>query len=171
MYPKMHISLYVSRLNESIRFYQSFFQTEPVKVKPGYAKFELESPSLVISFVENPARVASNFGHLGFQVESKEEMMHRLEEARKNYLVSKEEIGTACCFALQDKFWAEDPDGYQWEVYYFHDDVDFNDPKFEEADTEQCCIVPTEEEKPKLALKDIPVSSESSCCDPSSNCC
>jgi len=25
-----------------------------------------------------------------------------------------------------------DPDGYQWEVYYFHEDVEFNDPRISE---------------------------------------
>ena len=70
VFPRMHVSLYVSDLEKSIAFYSAFFATAPVKVKPGYAKYVLDSPSLIISFVENQERVQQNFGHLGFQVET-----------------------------------------------------------------------------------------------------
>src|SRR5688572_6282339 len=103
-FPRMHVSLYVSDLQKSVEFYNSFFGVEPNKVKPHYAKYILEEPSLIISFVENKDRVQENFGHLGFQVESVEDMNLRLWEAKKKNLVAKEEIGTACCYAKQDKF-------------------------------------------------------------------
>src|SRR5882762_6966076 len=83
VFPRMHVSLYVSDLEKSIDFYSSFFATAPVKVKPGYAKYVLVSPSLIISFVENAERVQQNFGHLGFQVETVEELNIRLWEARR----------------------------------------------------------------------------------------
>jgi hypothetical protein len=60
--------------------------------------------------------------------------------ARKQGIVSKEEIGTSCCYAVQDKFWATDPDGHQWEVYYFHEDAEFNDPHYELSNTSACCM-------------------------------
>ena len=135
----MHVSLYVSDLMQSVNFYTNFFGHVPVKVKPGYAKFVLEHPSLIISFVENKERVQSNFGHLGFQVETVEELNRRLWEARELNLVSKEETGTNCCYAKQDKFWVNDPDGVQWEVYYFHEDAEFNDPKYELKEASACC--------------------------------
>lgn len=139
-FPRMHVSLYVSNIEQSIHFYTEFFGIEPVKIKPGYAKYVLEQPSLIISFVENPERIQQNFGHLGFQVESVEELNIRLWEARKKKLVSKEEVGTNCCYAMQDKFWVTDPDGVQWEVYYFHADAEFNDPYYELSTASACCI-------------------------------
>jgi lactoylglutathione lyase len=30
---------------------------------------------------------------------------------------TEEEIGTTCCFALQDKVWVTGPDDERWEVY------------------------------------------------------
>ncbi len=135
----MHASLYVSDLQNSIDFYNRFFGKDPVKVKPGYAKYVLESPSLIISFVENKERVQSNFGHLGFQVETVEDLNIKLWEAKKLNLVTREEIGTNCCYAKQDKFWVNDPDGVQWEVYYFHEDAEFNDPHYELSSTSACC--------------------------------
>ncbi len=150
-FPRMHVSLYVSDLEKSIDFYSSFFAAPPAKVKPGYAKYVLENPSLIISFVENPARVQQNFGHLGFQVETVEELNIRLWEARKKKLVSKEETGTTCCYAKQDKFWGSDPDGVQWEVYYFHADAEFNDPHYELSEASPCCM-PNETGIPYSAL-------------------
>lgn len=138
-FPRMHVSLYVSDIAKSVEFYSQFFGQEPAKVKPNYAKYVLEKPSLIISFVENKERVQSNFGHLGFQVESPEDLNIKLWEAKKKNLVAREEIGTTCCYAKQDKFWVNDPDGVQWEVYYFHADAEFNDPHYELSEATACC--------------------------------
>ena len=167
-YPRMHVSLYVSNLENTIKFYKGFFGVVPNKVKSGYAKFILEEPSLIISFIENKDRVQSNFGHLGFQLETKELMLEKLDSARLLGIVSKEEIGTACCYAVQDKFWAEDPDGVQWEVYYFHEDVEFNDPHYTGGDSNACCM-PEEPKEFKLVELKINTSTES--CTPGSGCC
>ena len=164
-FPRMHVSLYVSNLAATVNFYNTFFGQAANKIKPKYAKYILDSPSLIISFIENPERVQANFGHLGFQVETVEEMNARLEVARQQGIVSKEEIGTSCCFAVQDKFWATDPDGVQWEVYYFHEDAEFNDPHYETQDASACCMPATSEKtfKPLTQLKTV--------CEPGGNCC
>ena len=151
-FPRMHVSLYVSNIAKTTEFYTVFFGQEPAKVKPKYAKYVLESPSLIISFVENKERVKQNFGHLGFQVETVEDLNLRLWQAKKKNILAKEETGTNCCYAKQDKFWVNDPDGVQWEVYYFHADADFNDPHYELSSTSACC---TPKEKGKF---------ETACC-------
>src|SRR5436190_21825410 len=104
-FPRMHVSLYVSDIAKSIAFYTSFFGQGPAKAKPKYAKYILENPSLIISFVENSSRVESNFGHLGFQVESLEDLNQKREKAKHSNLIAREETGTNCCYATQDKFW------------------------------------------------------------------
>ncbi len=141
-FPRMHSSFYVTSIEKTIQFYNTFFSTEPVKVKPGYVKYVLNEPSLVISFIENPARVQPHFGHMGFQVATEEDLNIRMWQAKKAGIVSKEEKGTNCCYAKQDKFWSTDPDGIQWEVYYFHEDAEFNDPHYEKGteSDQPCCI-------------------------------
>ncbi len=156
-FPRMHVSLYVSSIAETVKFYTSFFGVEASKVRPGYAKFILDKPSLIISFVENKDRVQQNFGHLGFQVETLEELETQLANAKKYNLVNREEIGTNCCYAIQDKFWVNDPDGIQWEVYYFHEDAEFNDPHFEKNEAEACCM-------PQIKLNVIPAAAEPKAC-------
>lgn len=167
-FPRMHVSLYVSNLQKSVEFYNKLFSAQPAKVKPHYAKYVLEQPSLIISFVENAERVQENFGHLGFQVETSEQLTANLKQAEQNGIVSKIETGTNCCYARQDKFWAKDPDGVQWEVYYFHEDAEFNDPHYEMTDSQVCCTVSSEATKADCGCNATLVSNASNrqtaCC-------
>lgn len=157
-FPRMHVSLYVSNIAQTTEFYTTFFGLEPVKVKPNYAKYILDSPSLIISFVENKERVKANFGHLGFQVETEAILSQKLAEAKNKKMAILEEMGTNCCYAKQDKFWVTDPDGVQWEVYYFHEDAEFNDPHYANEGVSNCCM-PTSTEKQKINLSDINILS------------
>ncbi|MEO6303527.1 MAG: ArsI/CadI family heavy metal resistance metalloenzyme [Bacteroidia bacterium] len=170
-FPRMHISLYVSDIQRSIKFYTYLFGQEPGKVKTNYAKYTLESPSLIISFVENKERVQQNFGHLGFQVETIEELNNRLSDAKNKGLVSKEEIGTNCCYAKQDKFWATDPDGVQWEVYNFHEDAEFNDPHYEMSESTACCTVSNENTKSDCGCNANIATSETTTATNKKVCC
>ena len=167
-FPRMHVSLYVSDIRKSVEFYTVFFNEAPVKVKSNYAKYILEKPSLIISFVENKERVQQNFGHLGFQVETVEELNLRMEHAESRGLLSKKEMGTNCCYAKQDKFWANDPDGVQWEVYYFHEDAEFNDPKYEMTEASACCTVSDESTKQECGcnatVDSAAAGKKTSCC-------
>ncbi|WP_133274483.1 ArsI/CadI family heavy metal resistance metalloenzyme [Hymenobacter radiodurans] len=189
VFPRMHVSLYVSDLTATVNFYTAFFGQPAAKIRRGYAKYVLDKPSLIISFVENPDRVASNFGHLGFQVETVQEMEQRLEVARKTGLLPREEMGTSCCYAKQDKFWVNDPDGVEWEVYYFHEDAEFNDPRYQHeydqanGSNGQCCIAPAAKAAPvaeevlttapmAFTLVDAtPANTTAAACTPGGGCC
>lgn len=128
VFPRTHISLYVKDVNKTIAFYDQFFNQPAAKVKSDYAKYELDAPALTISFIENPEK-AHAVGHFGIQVKTKEELKEKLDLAQANGLVQLEENETACCYAVQDKFWVNDPDGYEWEVYRFISDVEKNDKR------------------------------------------
>lgn len=173
-FPRMHVSYYVSDIQQSVKFYDTFFNVPATKVKQGYAKYVLESPSLIISFIENKEKVKHQFGHLGFQLETTEELTNSLNRIQAAGLKVKEEMGTNCCYAKQDKFWVSDPDGYQWELYYFHEDVEFNDPHFSHQSQEACCsptlktataeacCTPEQKQKARLQLSELHASEK--CC-------
>lgn len=154
LFPRMHVSYYVSNINNTVEFYKQFFNAEPTKVKSDYAKFELAEPSLIISFVQSPEKVRHDFGHLGFQVASAEILNATLERINTLNVDYLEEREVSCCYAKQDKFWVADPDGIRWEIYHFHEDVEFNDPHYASA----CC-------PPEQNVK------EEVCCEPGSGCC
>lgn len=120
---KFHVGLNVSDIEQTTNFYQRLFGQEPVKVEKGYSKFELENPGLVISFIESKTP-SPQFGHMGIRVNSHEELVTKKTELEALIKIELEEKNTSCCFAVQDKFWVKDPDGYEWEVYHFLKDAE-----------------------------------------------
>lgn len=139
--PASHISLYVADIDRTVDFYDQFFDQPAAKRKPGYAKYELTDPNLVLSFVQNPENLAPRTGHFGIRVDTQDTLsaLHRRAAARDLIAFTEEKV--SCCYAVQDKFWVRDPDGYRWEVYYFHEDSEFNDPEYalKEPTRNSCC--------------------------------
>ncbi len=166
--PVYHLSLYVSDLEKSVAFYNSLWNGAPQKKKAGYAKWEL--PRMIFSLVENPEKVQSQFGHMGIRVETAEELQRALQYFQKLNFEIKEEMGTLCCYARQDKFWLVDPDGYQWEYYLFHEDVEFNDPHYSQrmqgAKEATACCSSAFAKPVSTHLEDAKMS-----CHPGSGCC
>ncbi|WP_162907071.1 ArsI/CadI family heavy metal resistance metalloenzyme [Allorhizocola rhizosphaerae] len=115
---RMHISMFVSDLNESVKFYEVFFGQPPTKHLPDYAKFEVLEPPLIISF--NPDRKPTAGGavnHMGVQVKSTDIVMAMKERFTAAGFLTDEEVATPCCYAVQTKIWVGDPDGNRWEIY------------------------------------------------------
>ena len=120
---KFHVGLNVSDIEQTTNFYQRLFGQEPTKREEGYSKFELDNPGLVISFIRSKV-LGPQFGHMGIRVNSHEELVEKKKELGSLMKIELEETNTSCCFAVQDKFWVKDPDGYEWEVYHFLKDDD-----------------------------------------------
>jgi catechol 2,3-dioxygenase-like lactoylglutathione lyase family enzyme len=122
-----HIGLNITNLERSIEFYSTLFGTTPVKVKPDYAKFLLESPGLNFTLNLQDEVNGNQVGHFGFQVESTEEVeAHKIRLMDSGIFSQLDEIDTTCCYARQDKFWIHDPDGNEWEFFYTKEDVEEN---------------------------------------------
>lgn len=120
----VHVHLHVSDLDASRSFYQRFLGTAPVKVKPGYVKFLPAVAPLNLALSGATAERGSTVSHLGLQVETTDQVRALLAQARSAGLEVREEMGTDCCFANQDKFWVTDPDGLEWEVYHLNHDIE-----------------------------------------------
>ncbi|MDT5070259.1 MAG: hypothetical protein QOK02_6414 [Mycobacterium sp.] len=113
---RVQLALNVDDLTEAISFYSTLFNTEPAKVKPGYANFAVAEPPLKLVLIENPGRGGS-LNHLGVEVESSETVHSEIARLAGAGLVTEEEMNTTCCFATQDKVWVTAPDDEKWEVY------------------------------------------------------
>jgi len=115
---KVHVALNTPRFDESVRFYRTFLGLEPVKLKPGYAKFDVIEPGLNLTLnaskgIDSPGAL----NHLGIQVQSTDAVKAAAERLKAEGLATFEEENTDCCYALQDKVWVTDPNGYRWEVF------------------------------------------------------
>jgi lactoylglutathione lyase len=126
MTSKVHIHLHVSDLAKSREFYRAFFGGDPVKEKPGYVKFlpELGPVNLALSEAGPDPGARPRVDHLGIQVESPETVRQHLARVQAAGLPVRVEMNVNCCHANQDKFWVEDPDGVEWEVYHLNYDLE-----------------------------------------------
>lgn len=119
---KAHLALNVKNVEESIEFYKKMFGIEPVKVRAGYAKFDVANPPLNFTLNEVPFKERGALSHLGIQVASTEDVLAVRERWNEQGLVTRDEMQTDCCYAIQDKTWVRDPDGNEWEVFVVLED-------------------------------------------------
>jgi catechol 2,3-dioxygenase-like lactoylglutathione lyase family enzyme len=113
---RLHVHVSVKDLRASIRFYQTLFGAEPTVTKPDYAKWMLEDPRVNFAISTNRQPVGIN--HLGFQVDTDEElrgMRAQLEAADARMIAESEQ---PCCYARSDKYWVTDPTGIAWETFH-----------------------------------------------------
>lgn len=145
---KMHVGVNVTDLEKSIEFYSKVFNAEPVKIKPGYAKFLLNNPELNFTLNLKDEVSGNQVGHFGFQVEDRDGVLNHKERLEKLGFFAREEMDVTCCYATQDKFWVTDPDGNEWEFFYTKGDVELmetdptcceNQPGKVEIKTNSCC--------------------------------
>lgn len=150
---KAHVGLNVGDVDASIDFYRRLFGVEPVRVRNDYAKFDVENPPLNLTMNLHPA-TGTNVSHMGIQVSSTTEVLAVRDRWLQAGLEPLDEMGTACCYALQDKAWVTDPDGNEWEVFtVLQSDVE---------NTTECC---TPQQKESM------VAEGDSCCEPGAGCC
>lgn len=119
---KAHLALNVRDVEQSLTFYRKMLGLEPSKVRPGYAKFDVENPPLNLTLNKGTVREAGALSHLGIQVGSSDEVLLMREKWIAAGLTPRDEMQTDCCYALQDKSWVRDPDGNQWEVFVVLED-------------------------------------------------
>jgi catechol 2,3-dioxygenase-like lactoylglutathione lyase family enzyme len=157
---KAHLAINVRDVAASIEFYKKMFGIEPLKVRTGYAKFDVQNPPL--NFTLNQVRFseAGALSHLGIQVTSTADVLAMRERWQEQGLLTRDEMQTNCCYALQDKTWVHDPDGNEWEVFVVIED---NLPQ-----TSLCCVTGesgNEETSESSSAEKMPEMSASCACE------
>src|SRR5262245_11705199 len=120
---KFHASLNVSDLARSVEFYAALLGTGPAKFYPDYAKFETDTPPLVLSLKPKRACAGGPLNHLGLRLVTVEQLRAVQERLAAVGARVGEQDDVQCCYARQTKLWVTDPDETLWEVYVLHDDV------------------------------------------------
>jgi len=135
---RIHLALNTQHFRESIEFYKALLGVEPTKLKPGYAKFEPETPALNLTLNETRQVAGNHINHLGIQVRTKADVVRQKKRLKTLGLDTLVEEGTTCCYALQDKVWTTDPDGNAWETFLVIEDSDPERVEIQEKKT-ACC--------------------------------
>ena len=121
---RFHLSLNVSNLPKAVAFLEGVLGLPAAKQRDDYAKFELDSPPLVLSLEPRSPITYGSLNHLGFRFSdaaSLVEAQGRLEQAG---ITTQREEGVECCYAKQTKFWVHDLDQRLWEFYTLDEDLD-----------------------------------------------
>ena len=121
--PRVQLALNVSDLDAAVEFYSKLFASEPAKVRPGYANFVVAEPPLNLVLIEGSGQPGS-LNHLGVEVEDRSAVSSAQSRLAQQDLATASEEGVACCYAVQDKVWVDDPDGAPWEIYTVIDNAD-----------------------------------------------
>lgn len=136
---KAHLALNVKNVEHSTEFYKRMLGLEPSKVRQGYAKFDVENPPLNLTLNQVAFSERGALSHLGIQVSSTDDVLAMREKWAEAGLVTRDEMQTNCCYALQDKTWVHDPDGNEWEVFVVLED--------NLTETTACCGTAATEQK------------------------
>ena len=156
---RSHLSLNVRDVPRSVAFYQRVFGVAPQKQTGSYAKFDLTEPALNFALVAGaePSRVS----HLGIEAMSTAEFTALRERLSAAGIPLREETGSRCCYALQDKLWFSDPDGNAWEVFQVHAQLPVSGPN--EVGT--CCAPAARlEDQPPAAAAGPDRTARAGCC-------
>ena len=153
---KPHVSLNVTNIDASVAFYEKAFGVKPTKLRPGYAKFDLASPSLNLTMQEAP-RTGVNASHFGIQVASTDDVVQATARFRDAGLPTRTEEDTECCYAVQDKVWVSGPE-IPWEIYTVLADAPVMHPVAGE------CCVPAEATDAADATAPVAVGAKPSAC-------
>ena len=119
---KAHLAINVKNVEQSLEFYRKMFGIEPSKVRKGYAKIDVSNPPLNFTLNEVAFAERGALSHMGIQVGSTEEVLAVRQRWFEQGLVTRDEMNTDCCYAVQDKTWVHDPDGNEWEVFVVKQD-------------------------------------------------
>lgn len=113
---RLHVHVSVKDLPGAIRFYSQLFASEPVVREDDYAKWMLEDPRL--NFAISMHRQPVGINHLGFQVDTDEELRGMRAQLAAADARIVEESDQTCCYAKSDKYWVTDPTGIVWETFH-----------------------------------------------------
>lgn len=152
---RVQLALNVADIDVAVEFYSKLFNIEPAKRRPGYANFAITEPPLKLVLLEGQA-AAGTMNHLGVEVFSTEEVSAAQARLAEAGLVTAVEDNVACCYAVQDKVWVDDPDGAPWEIYTVLADAEMPAGQLR-ADSPSC--------GPGACCDSTPAAVASACCD------
>ncbi|MXZ81610.1 MAG: glyoxalase/bleomycin resistance/dioxygenase family protein [Gammaproteobacteria bacterium] len=115
---KLHISLKVEDLDNSIRFYSTLFSKKPDIVRDDYAKWDVEDPP--VNFVIESGRGETGLDHVGIQADNPEQLDDLVHRIRKSDQPQLDLESTTCCYAKSDKAWVRGTAGERWEAFLTH---------------------------------------------------
>jgi catechol 2,3-dioxygenase-like lactoylglutathione lyase family enzyme len=157
---RFHVHLAVDNLADSIRFYSTLLGARPTVEKADYAKWMVDDPR--INFAISTRGSQPGVNHLGFQVDSDQELKGMRDRLTAADAGLTEESDAHCCYAVSDKYWVTDPQGIAWETYHTLGDIPVFGAAASSSDVSsspRCCA------STEIAVSaSIPLKTGAACC-------
>ena len=155
---RFHVHVAVDNLEANIRFYSTVFGHAPTVQKPDYAKWMLDDPRINFAISTRGAKVGLD--HLGFQVDSDEELSALRKQVGDAEIAALDQPGATCCYAKSDKYWITDPQGIAWETYRTLGEAEIYGAETKKAEEGSACCSP----KPQtIAITPLKTTTEKCC--------
>ncbi len=174
---RFHVHISVNDIAQSVGFYSTLFGHAPTVHKPDYAKWMLDDPR--VNFAISAQGHAAGLDHLGFQVESADEL-HAMTDSLQQAGVAVTGQGAAtCCYAQSEKGWVHDPQGIAWESFVTTgQSTTYGADRAVQPASDNACCAPADAHADtqavrKISLKDIAIK-PATCGAPSAagaSCC
>ena len=134
---RFHVHVAVDDLDANIRFYSSVFGMPPTLQKADYAKWMVEDPR--INFAISSRGATTGVDHLGFQVDSDEELSVLRGQVAAAEIAALDQPDAQCCYARSDKYWITDPQGIAWETYRTLGQAEIYGSERKTGESAACC--------------------------------
>ena len=131
---KTHLSLPTRDISAGVAFYRVLLVLEPAKQYDDYALFVSDSPGLELVLELDGAAEAAAHEHYGIVADTTGEVEAAIARLEGAGFPVDIERGETCCYAVQTKVWARDPEGRRWETYHVLEEVEARDDA-----TPACC--------------------------------
>jgi catechol 2,3-dioxygenase-like lactoylglutathione lyase family enzyme len=140
---RFHVHVSVDDLETNIRFYSAVFGARPTVQKADYAKWMMEDPRVNFAISQRGSKAGVN--HLGFQVDSDEELASLRKQVADAEIAALDQPGATCCYARSDKYWITDPQGIAWETYHTMGEAEIYGAVTKPAEQTGACCMPKAE--------------------------
>jgi catechol 2,3-dioxygenase-like lactoylglutathione lyase family enzyme len=137
---RFHVHVAVDNLEANVRFYSTVFGAAPTVQKPDYAKWMLEDPRINFAISQRGAKAGVD--HLGFQVDSDEELSALRKQVADAEIAALDQPDATCCYARSDKYWITDPQGVAWETYRTLGEAEIYGAETKNAGQGSACCAP-----------------------------
>ena len=121
---RLQLALNVTDLDQAVAFYSKLFATEPYKIKPGYANWEIADPPLKLVVFERPDAEPGSLNHLGVETETSQQVEAAEARMDESGLDTTGVNDNVCCYAGKTETWVVGPDNARWEWYVKTGDTD-----------------------------------------------
>eukprot|EP01111_Echinosteliopsis_oligospora_P010189 TRINITY_DN311_c0_g1_i1.p1 TRINITY_DN311_c0_g1~~TRINITY_DN311_c0_g1_i1.p1 ORF type:complete len:185 (-),score=38.04 TRINITY_DN311_c0_g1_i1:168-722(-) len=115
---RVHISITVSNIEASIKFYKTLFGKDPIIDKWDYASFAVDRPPAIFTLHKGmPGKGDKQPSNFSIQLKDTMQVTMAKQRLILAGISASEESGVSCDYVVQDRVIIIDPDNNRWVIF------------------------------------------------------